>query len=122
MRLTFRTAAYFACAMTVLMFIVYSSMELSQLSKSNQRAAVELQALKREEGVLSHRVEAGVSLSEVEAYAVGELGMVKPSRDQIVYIGAPAKDRAEIVRQTGFWGNVKNIISNMGARMVEFFD
>jgi cell division protein FtsL len=112
----------FAAAMTLLMFIVYSNMQLSQLSRSNQRAVIELQALKREESVLSRRIEAGVSLSEVEAYAVGELGMIKPSKEQIVYIGIPAQDRAEIVRHPGFMENIKDMFVNVGARFAELID
>jgi cell division protein FtsL len=122
MRLSFRAVFLFLGAMIVLMFIVYSRMELSQLSKANQAAATELQALKREESNLSRRFEAGVSLSEVEAYAVGELGMVKPSREQIVTICIPTQDRAEVVRQEGFWGSVRNLFANMGTRVVEVFD
>jgi hypothetical protein len=108
--------------MTVLLLIVYNQMEVSQLSRGNQRAAIELQALKREEGVLSRQIEAGVSLSEVEAFAVGELGMVKPSKDQIIYIGAPTRDRAEVVRHSGFMDSVRYLFANMGARMTEIFD
>jgi hypothetical protein len=97
-------------------------MELSQLSRANQRASAELQTLRREEGNLSRRAEAGVSLSEVEAYAVGQLGMVKPSREQIIYIGTVSQDRAENIGQTGFWGGVRNLFANMGARVVAILD
>ena len=122
MKLSFRFVALFIGAMTVLLFIVYSYMELSQLSNAGQQAAIELQTLKREEGVLSRRVEASVSLSEVEAYAIGELGMVKPSRDQIVYISAAAKDHGEVIPQKGFWGSVRQLFSTMTARVAAFLD
>jgi hypothetical protein len=122
MTVPFRTAALFAAAITILMFIVYSQMELSQLSRNNQRSAVELQSLIKEEGVLNRQFVAGISLNEVEAYAIGELGMVKPSKEQIVYIGIPAQDRAEVIRHPGFFGSVKNLFANAGARVIEIFD
>ncbi|MDR0324562.1 MAG: hypothetical protein LBI19_00520 [Oscillospiraceae bacterium] len=122
MKLPFRTVALFAGAMAVLLFIVYSYMQLSQLSNANQNAAKELQLLRREEGVLNRRAEASVSLSEVEAYAVGELGMVKPTREQIIYIGAVAQDRAEIIPQKGFWGSVRQLFSTMTTHVIEFIE
>ncbi|MCL2002500.1 MAG: hypothetical protein FWG72_00655 [Oscillospiraceae bacterium] len=122
MRLKFRTVALFAGAMAVLLFIVYNQMELSQLSKANQTAVAELQALRREEAALNRRFDAGVSLNEVEAYAVGELGMVKPSKEQIVYIGVPSYDRAEVIRQESFWMSLRGLFANMGTRVTELFD
>jgi hypothetical protein len=122
MKLRFGTVALFACAMTVLLFIVYSYMELSQLNSACQSGAAELLALQKEENILSRRAEANLSLGEVEAYAIGELGMVKPARDQIVYISFPGEDHAEVVPQKGFWGSVKQLFSVMTGKVVEFLD
>jgi hypothetical protein len=95
-------------------------MELSQLSRANQRASIELQSLKREENALLRRVETGVSLREVEEFAIGQLGMVKPTREQFVFIGSPSADRAEVVMHTGFLGNIRNLFSSAGTRIAEF--
>jgi cell division protein FtsL len=122
MQVSFFTVFLFVAAIAALMFVVYKHMELSQLNDAGRRGAAELTALKREENDLNRRVEAGVSLSEVEAYAVGELGMVKPTGDRIVYIAIPAYDHAEIVQQTGFFGNVRQLFSTMTGHIVAFFD
>lgn len=122
MKLSFRTVALFICAMALLLFIVYSYMELSQLNRAYLQNAKFLQDLKKDESELTRKVEAGVSLSEVEAYAVGELGMVKPSRDQIVYINLAGEDHAEIIPQKGFWGAVKQLFGTMSTKVIEFID
>jgi cell division protein FtsL len=121
-RITPREVVLFCAAIAVSMFVVYSQMELSQLSRANQRAATELQALIREERILLQRVEAGVSLRDVEEFAIGELGMAKPTREQFVYVGTLSKDRAEIVIQPGMFGNIRNLFSSAGARVAEFLE
>ncbi|MCL1806271.1 MAG: hypothetical protein FWG31_01040 [Oscillospiraceae bacterium] len=117
-----RALVLFVGAMALLLFIVYNYMQLSMLSNENRKTANQIHTLKKEESVLNRRAEAGVSLSEVEGYAIGELGMVKPTRDQIVYVGTPARDHAEVIQQTGFWGSVKNLFSTMTGRVIEFLD
>jgi cell division protein FtsL len=119
---SFGAIALFMAAMTVLMFIVHSYMELNQLSTEGRNAVAELSALKREERTLSRHAEASISLSEVEAYAIGELGMVKPESGQIVYISIASHDHAEIVPQKGFWGSVRELFSSITGEVVGFFD
>lgn len=122
MRLKPGTVLLFAGAMAVLLFIVYSYMQLSELSSVNQQGLKALQTLIKEEAFLNHQIEASVSLSEVAAYAEAELGMIKPTREQIVYIGTVAQDHAEIIPQQGFWGAFRQLFSTMTTSAAEFFD
>jgi hypothetical protein len=122
MKLRFGTVCLFIGAITVLMVVVHSYMQLSQLDDVNRRLSGELTVLKKEETALNRMNQASVSLIEVEKYAVGELGMIKPGRDQVVYIGIQAEDRGETVRHEGFWGNVRQLFSTMGMNVMEFLD
>jgi hypothetical protein len=121
-RLSLKGALLFAAAMFVLMCYVYSNMELSRVNGEYRAAVLELQRLKDEESILVRQSEASLSLSEVEAYAIGELGMVKPTQGQYVYIGNPAEDHAEIIRHEGVFGSWRKIFSTIGIQIAEFFD
>jgi cell division protein FtsL len=122
MKISLKSVLLFIAAMSVMLLLVYSTMEVSRINGEYHAAAQELQKLKAEEGILIRKAEASLSLSEVEAYAIGELGMVKPSREQFVYIGSPAYDHAEVVRTENFLGKAKQVFSSVGVRVVEFLD
>jgi cell division protein FtsL len=122
MKLSFRTASLFIAVIAILLVIVYSYMQVSQLSKEHSVNSLALQALIKEEKMLSRQAEAGVSLADVEAYALSELGMVKPSADQIVYISMAGEDKAEVIPVKGFWGSVKQLFSTAVMKTKEFFD
>jgi cell division protein FtsL len=121
-RVTFRGALLFVTAIAILMGFVYSRMELSRINSEYHIAVLELQRLKQEEGVLIRRAEASLSLSEVEAYAIGELGMVQPSREQFVYVGSPAYDHAEIIRHESIFGRARRLFSTVGIHIIELLD
>ena len=122
MKITFKGALIFIIAISVMLVVVYSTMEVSRINSEYHAAAQELQRLKVEEGILVRKAEASLSLSDVEAYAIGELGMVKPLREQFVYIGSPAYDHAEVVRAESFIGKARQVFSAVGIRVVEFLD
>jgi hypothetical protein len=115
-------AILFGVAMLLLMGLVHSTMTLSDINSRHHNAELELQKLRREAAVLARQVETSLSLGELEAYAVGELGMAKPSPEQFIYIGSPASDRAEIIRHEGILGRAKGILSAIGVRVTEFLD
>ncbi|MDR1693292.1 MAG: cell division protein FtsL [Oscillospiraceae bacterium] len=122
MKLTFRAAFLFAAVFAILLVIVHSYMQISQLAKEFTENTHALQALKREERTLTRQAEAGVSLTEVEDYARDVLKMVKPNADQIVYISMAGEDAAEVIPVTGFWGGVKQLFSTAMTKTKEFFD
>ena len=112
MKLDFRTVARFGIAVTILMFIVYGNMQLSQLQRENQKMKVELTLLQRQENQLRGQFENTVQLSEVERYAVSELGMVKPDASQILYIDLGGEDHAEVIEQKSFWQSIQDMLSS----------
>jgi cell division protein FtsL len=122
MRPSFKVTLLFGVAMVILMLLVYHTMELSRVNSEHLTAAAELQKLKTEESILIRRAEAGLSMSEVEAYAIGELGMAYPSREQFVYIGTPTHDHAVVVQSESVWGKWKQVFSAAGVRIGEFLD
>ena len=122
MRVTFKGALLFGAAMIILMLLVYHTMELSRVNSEHLTAAEELRKLKAEESILIRQAEASLSMTEVEAYAIGELGMTYPSREQFVYIGTPAHDHAVIVRSENAWGKWKQTFSAAVVRVGEFLD
>ncbi len=122
MKLSVRAVSLFIAVLTVLLVIVYSYMQLSELSNEYAINTETLQALKKEERTLTRQAEAGVSLAEVEDYAVEVLGMKKPSADQIIYISLAEEDEAEVIPVKGFWGSVKQLFSTAMMKTKEFFD
>ncbi len=122
MRLSFRAAFFFFGALTLLMLIVYSNMRLTSIINENQSLTKELSQLKKEEAGLQNQIETKISLSDVEQYAVSELGMVKPDGDQILYIEMAGKDHAEIVGEKGFWHSIGDWFGTILTQTKTFFE
>lgn len=122
MKLSFRMVALYTAAVALLMVIVYSNMQLSQIQKNNAQLRAELAALQRQESGLRNQIENNMQLSEVERYAKSELGMVKPDADQIIYIDLAGEDHAEVIEQKTFWETISEMFSSALVQAGEFFD
>ena len=88
--------AGFYVVLAVLLMIVYSYVELTELSDSAVKYKAQIKSLKVEETRLINEHESRLSLTSVEEYAVTKLGMVKPEREQIVYLDLSGVDHAVV--------------------------
>lgn len=96
-RVSLFTFASFVMAMGLLLMIVYSYVQLSELSESAAGLEKQLQTLKNEEAVMISDYEERVSLKEVEDIAVNRLGMVKPEQDQVKYLDLSGGDHSVVL-------------------------
>ncbi len=111
MRVSPFAVASFLGASALLLYIVFTCMQISVVNVENNKLANELSKLKNEERQLSKQLDNLVDLGGLEAYAQYELGMVKPEREQIVYIDLSGKDHGVVYEEESFLDSVKAAFS-----------
>ncbi|MCL2083051.1 MAG: hypothetical protein FWH04_07440 [Oscillospiraceae bacterium] len=111
-KISLNKAAIFVVVIGLLLLIVHCCMQHSELSSGNQKMIKELSDLKKEESNLRNYAGQGVSLSEVEQYAITELGMVKPGAEQVLYVDLAGEEKAEIIGERGFWMSMGERLSS----------
>ena len=97
---------------------IMAQIQLFDISSKTVELEGRLKELKTEQTRLQIDYEGAFNLTEVEQYAISNLGMRKPSADQIFYIDTSSPDRAVIINQTdndGFLGRVSEFLSGIAA-------
>jgi hypothetical protein len=93
--------ATFAASMFI---VVHSHVRLAELSAETGALSKEIAALKQEESLLQKLGDGKVNLAEIGRIATDDLGMIKHTRDQVIYIDLSDGDRAVVLKDTGgFW-------------------
>ncbi|MEA5038891.1 MAG: cell division protein FtsL [Clostridiaceae bacterium] len=105
------------CVFTVLLAVVFSYMQLAQLTNQNDKLRTQIADLQSEENALSAKKEQIYNLAYVEDYAKNVLGMVKLDKSQIVYVDLRQDDqmivaKASESRGAQFW---KDIVRSFSA-------
>ena len=96
-RLSIRSVLIFLCVIALMMFIVYSYMQMAEMSRISSGILNEINALKKEERTLLSKKADLIDPKEIERIAEEELGMVRPSDSQIIYIDLSGEDHAEVL-------------------------
>ena len=96
-RVSFFAVASFVMVIGLLLLIVYSYVQLSELSEKSTTLKNQYNKLKDDETVMLMASEQRINLKDVEDYAVNKLGMVKPEQDQMIYLDLSGDDHAEVV-------------------------
>ncbi len=76
---------------------IMAQIQVLDISASTVELQNQLEELEMRQAKLRITYESAFNLAEIEEYAVKELGMQKPSADQIYYIDTSAPDRAVVV-------------------------
>ena len=102
-----------------LLFVICITAQVQLLSVSSDSVALEsrLRELKTEQTKLRIRYESAFNLSEIEDYAVKDLGMMKPNAAQINYIDTSSPDRAVLIESgngDGIVDRVADFLSGLG--------
>ncbi|MDR1158717.1 MAG: septum formation initiator family protein [Oscillospiraceae bacterium] len=93
--------ATFAASMFV---VVHSHVRLAELSAETGALSREIASLKQEASLLQKLGDGKVNLAAIERIATEELGMTKPTRDQVIYIDLSDGDHAVVLKKPGgFW-------------------
>ncbi len=90
----------FLTAMALMFFIVFSYMQLTEISTASGALNREIKQLQKESVLLTSQKESMIDMREIERIAKEELGMVKPSKDQIIYIDLSGEDHAVVADKT----------------------
>lgn len=108
----------FACAAVLLVFYLMAQVQLTAASNEAANLESSLSELKVQQTRLLIDYESAFNLAEIEQYAVSELGMQKPTGDQIYYIDGGAPDRASIlsgqIEEYTFADRLGDFLSGLG--------
>lgn len=104
------------------LFAVTMMARIQLLEITDTSAALEQQLaeLETEQTKLKIRYESVFNLTEIEEYATMQLGMQKPSTDQVYYIDTSSPDRAVVVEQ-GANDSLVDKISDFLSGLGEYF-
>jgi cell division protein FtsL len=107
----------------LLLLVVYSYVQLRELSVNGTQLQKQYDALKNEEALMLSESEQRISLKDAEDYAVNKLGMVKPEQDQVIYLDLSGSDHAEVLEDSQKDGSeFAKGISHMLASIVSFIN
>lgn len=90
------TAFLVVLALSVTAMMIFSRVELTELTAQINKAEKELNQLKNENIKLNIEAESQISLSKVEEYAKNVLGMKKLQNYQVEYVCLTQQDKVEI--------------------------
>ena len=88
----------FAVAAMFLVLSLVAQIKLTEISNETVKLQTALSELKTQESKLKIEYEEAFNLTEIESFAVDELGMQKPYGDQVRYINATSPDNAVILQ------------------------
>lgn len=79
---------------------IMAQVRVMDISARSAELTSQLTELETRQARLKIEYESAFNLAEIEEYATKELGMQKPTADQIYYIDTSSPDRAVVVQQT----------------------
>ncbi len=86
-----------AIAAVLFVVMLLAQVRLTAVSDEAVRLTNKISQLETEQTRLLIAFESAFNLTEIEEYAVNELGMQKPHSDQIFYIDSAAHDKVEVI-------------------------
>lgn len=108
-------------AVAFLMFtVVLNYMNLYEVTMQISEKSAEYAALKSEEAILQVQSEQQLNVRRMEELA-SELGMSRPSNDQIIYLDLSAPDRGVILAENGNGTDFLSGIESIFVAAVDFF-
>ena len=113
-------AAVLGVLVAAAMFVaaIMAQIQLTGLSSERISLETELAELQTKNARLQIADESAFNLTEIEEYAVTELGMQKPGADQITYIDTSSPDRAVVIRDSsgdGFVDRLSDFLAELGS-------
>ena len=110
-----------AVAVVMLVFLMLAQVRVSIANKAVLALENQVKALQAEQDDLEISYETAFNLTELEDYAVNELGMQKPRSDQIYYVNGAAEDRAVILDDTARQSTWVDRVGDFFCRIAEYF-
>lgn len=110
-----------AVAVVMLVFLMLSQVRLSIANKEVLQLENQIKTLQAQQDDLEISYETAFNLTELEDYAVNELGMQKPRSDQIFYVNGSAENKAVILDETARRSTVVDRVGDWFCRIAEYF-
>ena len=110
-----------AVAVVMLVFLMLSQVRLSIANKDVLALENQIKTLQAEQDDLEIRYETAFNLTELEDYAVQELGMQKPRSDQIYYVNGAAEDKAVILDENARQRSWVDRVGDFFCGLAEYF-
>ena len=110
-----------AVAVVMLVFLVMAQVRMSIANKDVLALENQVKALQARQDDLEISYETAFNLTELEDYAVNELGMQKPRSDQIYYVNGAGEDRTVILDETVLQSSWTDRVGDFFCRVAEYF-
>lgn len=97
---------------------IMAQVQLMDVSAQSVKLQNQLEELEVQQARLKIAYESAFNLHEIESYALAELGMQKPTADQIYYIDTSSPDKAVVIRQDAgdtLFDRVADFLSELGS-------
>ncbi len=107
------TVVLCALVLALVVSVVYSRARLTVLSDQATSLDAQLVAERSVYEQLSYRLESDATLSKIEAYVTGQLGMVKTDKSQVTYI-ALSEENCTVAADSGigrYWETLQDKVS-----------
>lgn len=111
----------FAVAAVLLVLSLMARAQLSTASEAVSELESQITALQEEQDKLLIGYESAFNLTEIEDYAINELGMQKPRSDQLYYVNSTAQDKAVILAEDAERVGLADRFGDFISSIVEYF-
>lgn len=111
----------FALAAVLLVLSLMARAQLSTASETVSALESQVAALQEEQDKLLIGYESAFNLTEIEDYAINELGMQKPRSDQLYYVNSTAQDKAVILAEDAEHVGLADRFGDFISSLVEYF-
>lgn len=110
-----------AAAVVMVVFLVMAQVRMSIANKDVLALENQIKTLQAQQDDLEISYETAFNLTELEDYAVNELGMQKPRSDQIYYVNGAGEDRTVILDDAARQSSWADRVGDFLCRIAEYF-
>lgn len=111
----------FAIAAVLIVLSLVARAQLSTVSGTVYELEQKVTELQQEQDKLLIDYESAFNLTEIEDYAINELGMQKPRSDQLYYVNSTAQDKAVILAEDVEHVGLVDRFGDFISSLVEYF-
>lgn len=115
-----RVVAFAALFLALVVSVLYSQVQSTELSAQLRREQEHLEDLQSEYTYLTNEMEMRTNLSAVQSYAANVLKMIKMDRSQITYVTAAQENSVE--RSGGGFRRLTDELAHTMASIVEYLE
>ncbi len=111
----------FALAAALLVVVIFAHVGMSAASENVLALEHQVEELQKRQDDLLIDYETAFNLTELEDYAINELGMQKPRSDQIYFINSTAEDKAVVLSERAESVSLVDRLGDFLSSIAEYF-